>query len=504
MKKNDYLERILNASVYDVAVETPLELAPNLSQRLNNRLLLKREDMQPVFSFKLRGAYNKMVKLPAAALKRGVIAASAGNHAQGVALAAQKLGCAATIVMPVTTPPIKIDAVRARGAKVVLHGDSYDEACVHARALERRHRLTFVHPYDDPDVIAGQGTIGMEILRAHPKPIHAIFAAIGGGGLIAGIAAYVKRLRPAVRMIGVEPEDADAMFRSLEAGRRVKLDQVGLFADGVAVKQVGKETFRLCRELVDEVIRVDTDAMCAAIKDVFEDTRAILEPAGALAIAGAKAYVARTGIRDKTLVAVACGANMNFDRLRFVAEEAELGEAREAILAVTIPERPGSFKAFCALIGPRNITEFNYRYADAKQAHVFVGVQVHDHEETARLVRALRGRGLEALDFSDNELAKLHIRHLVGGHASTVDDEILYRFEFPERPGALLRFLNAMSRGWNISLFHYRNHGADYGRVLVGMQVPKQDKKRFQAFLAEVGFPYRDESRNPAYKLFLG
>ena len=504
MKKNDYLERILNASVYDVAVETPLELAPNLSRRLNNRVLLKREDMQPVFSFKLRGAYNKMVKLPAAALKRGVIAASAGNHAQGVALAAQKLGCAATIVMPVTTPPIKIDAVRARGAKVVLHGDSYDEACVHARALERRHRLTFVHPYDDPDVIAGQGTIGMEILREHTRPIHAIFAAIGGGGLIAGIAAYVKRLRPAVRIIGVEPEDADAMFRSLRAGRRVKLDQVGLFADGVAVKQVGKETFRLCRELVDEVIRVDTDAMCAAIKDVFEDTRAILEPAGALAIAGAKAYVARAGIRDKTLVAVACGANMNFDRLRFVAEEAELGEAREAILAVTIPERPGSFKAFCALIGPRNITEFNYRYADAKQAHVFVGVQVHDHEETARLVRALREQGLETLDFSDNELAKLHIRHLVGGHASTVDDEILYRFEFPERPGALLRFLNAMSRGWNISLFHYRNHGADYGRVLVGMQVPKQDKKRFQAFLAEVGYPSSDESRNPAYKLFLG
>jgi threonine dehydratase len=504
MKKNDYLERILNASVYDVAVETPLELSPNLSRRLNNRLLLKREDMQPVFSFKLRGAYNKMAKLPAAALKRGVIAASAGNHAQGVALSAQKLGCAATIVMPVTTPPIKIDAVRARGAKVVLHGDSYDEACVHARALERRHRLTFVHPYDDPDVIAGQGTIGMEILREHTKPIHAIFAAIGGGGLIAGIAAYVKRLRPAVRMIGVEPEDADAMFRSLKAGRRVKLDQVGLFADGVAVKQVGKETFRLCRELVDEVIRVDTDAMCAAIKDVFEDTRAILEPAGALAIAGAKAYVERTGIRDKTLVAVACGANMNFDRLRFVAEEAELGEAREAILAVTIPERPGSFKAFCALIGARNITEFNYRYADAKQAHVFVGVQVHDQEETARLVQALRGQGLKTLDFSDNELAKLHIRHLVGGHASTVDNEILYRFEFPERPGALLRFLNAMSRGWNISLFHYRNHGADYGRVLVGMQVPKQHERRFQAFLAEVGYPYRDESRNPAYKLFLG
>jgi len=503
MKKNDYLERILNARVYDVAVETPLEPAPSLSRRLHNRLLLKREDMQPVFSFKLRGAYNKMAKLAPSALKRGVIAASAGNHAQGVALAAQKLGCAATIVMPVTTPPIKIDAVRARGAKVVLHGDSYDEACAKARALQRRHGYTFVHPYDDPDVIAGQGTIGMEILRQHAQPIHAIFVAIGGGGLIAGIAAYVKRLRPDIRIIGVEPEDADAMYRSLKAGRRVKLDQVGLFADGVAVKQVGKETFRLCREWVDEVIRVDTDAMCAAIKDVFEDTRAILEPAGALAIAGAKAYVQKSGVRDRTLVAVACGANMNFDRLRFVAEEAELGEAREAILAVTIPERPGSFKTFCSLIGPRNITEFNYRYADPSEAHVFVGVQVQDRDETARLVRSLRRRGLKTLDFSDNELAKLHIRHLVGGHAALVENEILYRFEFPERPGALMRFLTAMSRGWNISLFHYRNHGADYGRVLVGMQVPARDKRKFQAFLAEVGYPCRDETRNPAYQLFL-
>ena len=504
MKKIDYLERILNAQVYDVAIESPLEVAPGLSRRMHNRLLLKREDMQPVFSFKLRGAYNKMVKLPAAALKRGVIAASAGNHAQGVALAAQKLGCEATIVMPVTTPQIKVDAVRARGAKVVLHGDSYDEASVHARELERRRRLTFIHPYDDPDVIAGQGTIGMEILRQYTKPIHAIFAAVGGGGLIAGVAAYVKRLRPEIKVIGVEPEDADAMYRSLKSGRRVKLDQVGLFADGVAVKQVGAETFRLCRELVDDMIRVDTDAMCAAIKDVFEDTRAILEPAGALAIAGAKAYVERTKIRGKTLVAIACGANMNFDRLRFVAEEAELGEQREAILAVTIPERPGSFKTFCALLGPRNITEFNYRYADSKEAHVFVGVQVHDREETARLVRSLRRHGLRTLDFSDNELAKLHVRHLVGGHAPAVANEILYRFEFPERPGALMKFLNAMSRGWNISLFHYRNHGADYGRVLVGMQVPPQDKKKFRAFLAKVGYPYCDESRNAAYRMFLG
>ena len=503
MKKIDYLERILNARVYDVAIETPLEAAANLSRRMHNRLLLKREDMQPVFSFKLRGAYNKMVKLPAAALARGVIAASAGNHAQGVALAAQKLGCRATIVMPVTTPQIKIEAVRARGAKVVLYGDSYDEAYVHARALERKERLTFVHPYDDPDVIAGQGTIGMEILRQHTQPIHAIFVAIGGGGLIAGIAAYVKRLRPEIKIIGVEPVDADAMYRSLKAGRRVKLDQVGLFADGVAVKQVGAETFRLCRELVDDVIRVDTDAMCAAIKDVFEDTRAILEPAGALAIAGAKAYVERTGISGKTLVAVACGANMNFERLRFVAEEAELGEQREAVIAVTIPERPGSFKTFCSLLGPRNITEFNYRYADAREAHVFVGVQVRDKEETRRLVRTLRRHGLKTQDFSDNELAKLHVRHLVGGHAPKVENEILYRFEFPERPGALMKFLNAMSRGWNISLFHYRNHGADYGRILVGMQVPPQDKRKFLSFLAKVGYPWRDESRNPAYKLFL-
>ena len=500
--KNDYLERILNARVYDVAIETPLELAPNLSRRLGNSVLVKREDMQPVFSFKLRGAYNKMAHLSAAALKRGVITASAGNHAQGVALAAQKLGCTATIVMPVTTPQIKIDAVRGRGAKVVLHGDSYSDAYEQARELEEAQGLTFVHPYDDPDVIAGQGTIGMEILRQHTRPIHAIFVAIGGGGLIAGIAAYVKRLRPEIRIIGVEPVDADAMSRSLKAGRRVKLEQVGLFADGVAVKQVGVETFRIARKWVDEVILVETDAMCAAIKDVFEDTRAILEPAGALSIAGAKAYVERTGIKGETLVAIACGANMNFDRLRFVAEEAELGEAREAIIAVTIPERPGSFKTFCALVGARNITEFNYRYDDPGEAHVFVGVQVRDRAEAGGLVASLRKHGLDALDFTDNELAKLHVRHLGGGHCS-VKDEILYRFEFPERPGALMKFLNAMSRGWNISLFHYRNHGADYGRVLVGMQVPPQDKRKFEAFLEALGYPYKDESRNPAYRLFL-
>ncbi len=502
--KIDYLERILKARVYDVAIESPLERAPNLSARLNNTLLLKREDMQPIFSFKLRGAYNKMVRLSPAALARGVIAASAGNHAQGVALAAQKLKCRATIVMPITTPQIKISAVAARGAKVVLEGDSYDAAYAHSRLLARRHKLTFVHPYDDPDVIAGQGTIAMEILRQTQRRIDAIFVAIGGGGLISGIAAYTKRLRPEIKVIGVEPVDADAMYRSLKAGRRVRLEQVGLFADGVAVRQVGVETFRICRELVDEVVRVDTDAICAAIKDVFEDTRAILEPAGALAIAGAKAWVARRGVRGKTLVAVACGANMNFDRLRFIAEEAELGEKREAVLAVTIPEQPGSFRKFCSLLGPRNVTEFNYRYADSRAAHVFVGVQVHDSAETARLVRALRRQGLHALDLSDNELAKLHVRHLVGGHAPAVEHEILYRFEFPERPGALLKFLNSMQHGWNISLFHYRNHGADYGRVLVGMQVPPGDKSKYKAFLARVGYPYSDETRNPAYRLFLG
>ena len=501
--KNDYLERILTARVYDVAIETPLERAPGLSARLNNTLLLKREDMQPVFSFKLRGAYNKMSRLPPSARARGVIAASAGNHAQGVALAAQKLKCRATIVMPVTTPQIKIAAVGARGARVVLHGDTYDEAYAHSVRLARVHKLTYVHPYDDPDVIAGQGTIAMEILRQTRRPVDAVFVAIGGGGLISGIASYIKRLRPQIKVIGVEPVDAAAMYRSLKAGRRVTLDQVGLFADGVAVRRVGAETFRICRELVDEVILVDTNAICAAIKDVFEDTRAVLEPAGALAIAGAKAWVERKGVRGRTFVAVASGANVNFDRLRFVAEEAELGEKREAVLAVTIPETPGSFRKFCSLLGPRGVTEFNYRYADAREAHVFVGVQVHNRDETARLVRALRRHGLKTLDFSDNEMAKSHVRHLVGGHAPGIADEILYRFEFPERPGALVKFLDSMRHGWNISLFHYRNHGADYGRVLVGMQVPSRDKRAFRAFLARLGYPYSDETRNPAYRMFL-
>jgi threonine dehydratase len=510
--KNDYLERILRARVYDVAIETPLEVAPILSARLGNRVFLKREDMQPVFSFKCRGAYNKMVNLPARALSRGVIASSAGNHAQGVALAAQRLGCAATIVMPSTTPKIKVDAVKSRGAEVILQGDTYDEAYAEAKRLERARMLAFVHPYDDPDVIAGQGTIGLEIVRQSSQPPDVVFVPVGGGGLISGIASYIKRLRPSVKVVGVEPVDADAMARSLKAGRRVALDHVGLFADGVAVKKVGELTFRLCRELLDGMVLVDTDQICAAIKDVFGDTRTVLEPAGALAVAGAKAWVEKTGVRGKRLVAVASGANSNFDRLRFVAERAETGEQREAILAVTIPERPGSFKKFCATLGSRNITEFNYRIADPREAHVFVGVEVHNRDEVARIVKTLVREGFRTIDLSGDEMAKLHVRHMVGGHAPAeirrsgrgAPDELLYRFEFPERPGALMKFLSNMRTDWNISLFHYRNHGSDAGRVLVGMQVPRHEMREFRRFLTNLGYPYVDESRNPAYRLFLG
>jgi len=502
--KNDYLEKIQTAHVYDVASKTPLEFQPNLSARLDNRVLLKREDTQPIFSFKLRGAYNKMAHLSPEALRQGVIAASAGNHAQGVALAAQKLNCRAVIVMPTTTPRIKVEAVKNRGAEVVLFGDSYSDAYLHALELEKSENLTFVHPYDDPDVIAGQGTIAMEILNQHPEPIYAIFCCVGGGGLIAGIAAYVKSVRPEIKIIGVEAIDADAMTRSIKAGKRVMLDQVGLFADGAAVKQVGVETFRLCQEYVDEMMVVDNDAICAAIKDVFEDTRSILEPAGALATAGIKEYVKRNNLHGKTLVGIASGANMNFDRLRFIAERAEIGENREAVLAVTIPEKPGSFKTFCRLLGDRSITEFNYRYADATQAHIFVGVTIHDHKESDQLIDMLRQHQLPTLDLTDNEVAKLHLRHLVGGHAPQAKHEQVYRFEFPERPGALMKFLDTMGRDWNISLFHYRNHGADYGRVLVGMQVPPDEKAEFKAFLDNLGYPYWDESENPACKLFLG
>jgi threonine dehydratase len=500
----DYLQKILTAKVYDVAIESPLDLMPTLSRRIGNRVLLKREDQQPVFSFKLRGAYNKMAQLSVAERARGVITASAGNHAQGVALAAQRLSCKATIVMPITTPKIKIQAVETRGAKVVLHGDSFSDAYAHALKLQKARRATFVHPYDDPDVIAGQGTIAVEILRQLQAPIDAIFVAIGGGGLISGIASYVKRVRPEIKVIGVQPVDSDAMARSIAAGRRIKLEHVGLFADGVAVREVGKETFRICRELVDDIVLVDTDAICAALKDVFEDTRSILEPAGALSVAGLKAWCDRHRFRNRTLVAIACGANMNFDRLRFVAEQAELGEEREAILAVTIPERPGSFRQFCALLGKRNVTEFNYRYADSKIAHLFVGIEVSDRHETAELLRAMHKRRIEAYDLSSNEMAKVHVRHLVGGHAPAAENEILYRFEFPERPGALMKFLNSMSHGWNISLFHYRNHGADYGRVLVGMQVPPSDKVAFREFLDRLGYPSVEETSNPAYRMFLG
>jgi threonine dehydratase len=500
---DDYLERILTARVYDVATESPLELATNLSRRLNNQVWLKREDLQPVFSFKLRGAYNKMASLTATQIRRGVVAASAGNHAQGVALAAQKLGIAATIVMPATTPQIKINAVASRGAEVVLHGDSYSDAYEHAKGIMKERGATFVHPYDDPAVIAGQGTIAMEVLRQHGGPIHSVYVPVGGGGLIAGMAVYIKRLRPEIRVVGVEPEDADAMARSLCRDERVKLANVGIFADGVAVKQVGQETFRLAKLYVDEIIRVDNDAICAAIKDVFEDTRSILEPAGALSIAGLKAAVAGDRLKGKHLVAIASGANMNFDRLRHIAERAELGERREAILAVTIPEKPGSFRTFCSLLGNRSITEFNYRYSSSSTAHVFAGLQIHGRDEVDKLVSQLEQHGLEAQDLTDNEMAKLHIRHLVGGRAPQAVNELIYRFEFPERPGALMNFLNSMSSGWNISLFHYRNHGTDYGRVLVGIQVPEKEKPSFQKFLEKLGYRYWDESRNPAYKLFL-
>jgi threonine dehydratase len=501
--KEDYLKRILTARVYDVAIESPLEIAVGISQTLNNRILLKREDLQPVFSFKLRGAYNKMAHLSAAELKRGVICASAGNHAQGVALAAQKLGCKATIVMPVTTPKIKVDAVTRRGAHVVLHGDSYHEASEFANKLSVTKKLTYVHPYDDPLVIAGQGTIGMEILRQHQHPIDAVFVPIGGGGLIAGVAAYVKALSPKTKIIGVQPVDANAMYQSLKANKRVTLSHVNLFADGVAVKQVGEETFRLAKELVDEIVLVTTDEICAAIKDIYQDTRSVMEPSGGLALAGIKHYVAREKAKDKTFVAICCGANMNFDRLRFVAERAQVGEHHEALLAVTVPETRGSFRRFCELIGPRNVTEFNYRIADAKVAHLFVGLQIHSAVEAKKLVAHFKKQGFNTLDLTDDEMAKLHVRHLVGGRSPLASEESIYRFEFPERPGALMRFLTSMSPNWNISLFHYRNHGADVGRILVGLQIPKNERAAFAKFLKTLGYEYVDETNNPAYRMFL-
>jgi threonine dehydratase len=500
-----YIEKILRARVYDVAIESPLEEAPRLSRRLGNRVLLKREDLQPVFSFKLRGAYNKIAHLPDAEARKGVICASAGNHAQGVALAARRRGIRAVIVMPQTTPRIKVDAVAELGAEVVLDGDDYDTAYDRARDLAREQALTFVHPFDDPEVIAGQGTVGLEILRQSGGELDAIFVPVGGGGLIAGISVYVKYLYPSVRVVGVEPEDAAGMFESLKAGEVVTLDRAGIFADGVAVRRVGDETFALAREYVDEIVLVDTDEICAAIQDVFEDTRSIVEPAGALAVAGIKKCVARENWRDKRLVAVNGGANMNFDRLRHVAERADLGGAREALLAVEIPEEPGSFLQFCERLGRRSVTEFNYRFEQRRGAQIFVGLSLSDgRSEKDAIVRSLSEAGYPVIDMSDNEMAKLHVRYMVGGHARGIEHEHLFRFEFPERPGALVRFLKAIGSRWNISLFHYRNHGSDYGRVLAGIQVPPAERTEFVQHLNELHYAYVEETENPAYRMFLG
>jgi threonine dehydratase len=512
LKPSDYLKKILTARVYDVAVESALEPAKNLSLRLANTVLLKREDQQPVFSFKLRGAYNKMAHLSAAQLKKGVICASAGNHAQGVALSAQKLGTRAVVVMPTTTPQLKIDAVKGWGGEVVLHGDSYSDAYAHSLALQKKQGLTFVHPFDDPDVIAGQGTIAMEILRQlqtlGSRRLDAVFVAIGGGGLISGVANYIKAVRPEIKVIGVQMNDSDAMMQSVAAKKRVALADVGLFSDGTAVKLVGEETFRISRALVDEFMTVDTDAVCAAIKDVFVDTRSIVEPAGALAVAAIKQYVATHKTKGETYAAILCGANMNFDRLRFVAERAEVGEEREALFAVTIPEARGSFRRFCALIGelpgaPRSVTEFNYRISDDAKAHVFVGLTTSAKGESSKIAAQFTRHGFEALDLTHDELAKEHIRHMVGGHSALSGGERVLRFIFPERPGALLKFLSLMRPGWNISLFHYRNQGADYGRILVGLQVPEADNKAFKSFLDTLGYPHVEETDNPVYRLFL-
>jgi threonine dehydratase len=500
-----YIERILKARVYDVAIESPLEEAPRLSRRLGNRVLLKREDLQPVFSFKLRGAYNRIAHLSDAAARRGVVCASAGNHAQGVALAAKRRGIPAAIVMPRTTPQIKVQAVIDLGGEVVLHGDDYDTALERALELARERNLIFVHPFDDQDVIAGQGTIAVELLRQTGGNIDAIFVPVGGGGLIAGIAVYVKYLYPNIRIIGVEPEDAASMYESLKAGRRITLDRVGIFADGVAVKRVGEETFSLCRGHVDEIVLLDTDEICAAIQDVFEDTRSIVEPAGALAVAGLKKLIAREGWRDKRLVAINSGANINFDRLRHVAERADLGGQREALLAVTIPERPGSFLRFCEVLGNRSVTEFNYRYESEQAAQIFVSFGLaQGRPEKDAVVRALRDAGYTVTDMTDNEMAKLHVRYMVGGRARGIRDELLYRFEFPERPGALLKFLQAVGGRWNISLFHYRNHGSDYGRVLAGIQVPSAERADFLQHLNDLHYAYAEETENPAYRMFLG
>ena len=500
----DFVKQVDSARVYDVAIESPLELAPNLSARLNNQVFLKREDLQPIFSFKLRGAYNKLAALSDDEIAQGVICSSAGNHAQGVALAANRRGARAVIVMPVTTPSIKVDAVRALGGEVELHGDNYDEAFAHASKLMQEQGLIFIHPFDDPDVIAGQGTIGAEILRQAEHDIDAIFVPIGGGGLIAGIATYVKAKRSDVRIIGVEPEESAAMRDSIAAGKAVTLEHVGIFADGVAVKRVGDETLRLCQQHVDEIITVDTDQICAAIRDIFEDTRSIVEPAGGLAVAGLKKYLAEHDVENRTFITINAGANVNFDRLRHIAERASVGEQTEMLLAVEIPEEPGSFRSFCERLGRRGITEFNYRYSDTRSAHIFVGVQLQRGlAEREELIGTLRDSGYTVEDLSDNEMAKLHVRHMVGGSAANIANERLFRFEFPERPGALLDFLHAIGTDWNISLFHYRNHGSDYGRILAGIDVPENETKKLEAHLAELGYAHWEESDNPAYTMFL-
>jgi len=499
----NYIKRILEANVYDVAVETPLSPAPFLSERLGNDILIKREDEQPVYSFKCRGAYNCISKKTPEQLAKGVVTASAGNHAQGVALSAQKLGIKATIVMPRTTPEIKVASCKARGGKVVLHGDTFDEAFTHSQKLVEEKGMTYIHPYDDPDVIAGQGTIAMEMLRQFTGDVHAIFVPVGGGGIAAGVAAYVKYLRPEIKVIAVESTESACLAAAMKAGRRVTLPHVGIFADGVAVAQIGKHTWQVCKDHIDEVITVTPDELCAAIKDIFDDTRSVAEPAGALGVAGLKKYVERTGVQGKTLMAIESGANMNFDRLRYVSEMAEVGEGREVLMAVSIPEKPGSFQTFCNLLGKRPITEFNYRYGKADRAQIYAGVKVPQDGKQA-LLSELDDKGYPVVDLSNNEISKYHIRHMVGGHApDAVEDELVYRFEFPERPGALLVFLKTLGKRWNISMFHYRNHGAASGRVLVGLQVPAGEKKELKSYLDEVGYPFWEESDNPAYKLFL-
>lgn len=500
----EYVRKILDAHVYDLAVQTPLDPMARMGARLGCSVLLKREDLQPVFSFKIRGAYNRIARLDRQAREAGVVCASAGNHAQGVALSAQRLGILATVVMPVTTPTIKVDAVRRFGGHVVLHGETFDEAYAQAKDLEARNGLTFIHPYDDPDVIAGQGTVGVELLQQHPAPIEAIFVPVGGGGLAAGIAAYVKFVRPDTKVIGVEPADAACMKAAMEAGERVILNRVGLFADGVAVRQAGAETFRLCKDLLDGVVTADTDEMCAAIKDVFEDIRVIAEPAGALSLAGLKSYAAQNPRRTGALIAINSGANMNFDRLRHVAERAEIGEAREILLGVTIPEERGSYRRFIDMLGARAVTEFNYRYAGGRDAHVFVGIKLADsRREKPGVIAELTEAGYAVLDISADEIAKLHVRYMVGGRAAALRDEAIFRFEFPERPGALMKFLHGVGDEWNITLFHYRNHGADYGRVLAGLQVSAADKPRLLERLSSLGYFFEEETNNPAYRMFL-